>query len=81
VPHGRRPHEPLGPDFPAVRPDDFQRHSIDGLGDDWPITYDDIKPYYDAIDRFIGIFGSNEGFRTSRTAFSCRRRRRVVTSS
>ncbi|HEX5069194.1 MAG TPA: GMC family oxidoreductase [Vicinamibacterales bacterium] len=44
-------------------PDDFQRHSIDGLGDDWPITYDDIKPYYDAIDRFIGIFGSNEGFR------------------
>ncbi len=29
-------------------PDDFKRKSIDGLGDDWPITYDDIKPYYDA---------------------------------
>ena len=32
-------------------PDDFQRKSLDGLGDDWPITYDDIKPYYDKIDQ------------------------------
>jgi choline dehydrogenase-like flavoprotein len=40
-------------------PDDFRRRSIDGLGDDWPITYDDLKPYYDKIDRFIGIFGTN----------------------
>ena len=40
-------------------PDDFRRKSIDGLGDDWPITYDDIKPYYDKIDKFIGIFGAN----------------------
>jgi choline dehydrogenase-like flavoprotein len=40
-------------------PDDFRRKSIDGLGDDWPITYDDIKPYYDKIDKFIGIFGVN----------------------
>ncbi len=41
-------------------PDDFRRKSIDGLGDDWPITYEDMKPYYDAIDRLIGIFGSFE---------------------
>ena len=40
-------------------PHDFMRKSLDGLGDDWPITYDDIKPYYDKIDRFIGIFGTN----------------------
>jgi choline dehydrogenase-like flavoprotein len=40
-------------------PDDFRRKSIDGLGDDWPITYDDLKPYYDKIDQFIGIFGVN----------------------
>ena len=32
-------------------PDDFRRKSLDGLGDDWPITYDDIKPYYDKIDQ------------------------------
>lgn len=42
-------------------PDDFRRKSIDGLGDDWPITYDDVKPWYDETDRLIGLFGSNEG--------------------
>lgn len=40
-------------------PDDFRRKSLDGLGDDWPIGYDDIKPYYDKIDKLIGIFGTN----------------------
>lgn len=42
-------------------PDDFRRKSIDGLGDDWPITYEDIAPYYDRVDRLIGLFGSREG--------------------
>ena len=42
-------------------PDDFRRKTLDGIGDDWPITYDDLKPYYDEIDRFIGVFGTNEG--------------------
>lgn len=42
-------------------PDDFRRRSIDGLGDDWPIGYEDIKPYYDKIDKLIGVFGTNEG--------------------
>ncbi len=41
-------------------PYDFRRKSLDGLGDDWPITYEDVKPYYDRIDRLIGLFGSNE---------------------
>src|SRR6476659_4188882 len=41
-------------------PDDFRRRSIDGLGDDWPIGYDELKPYYDKLDRFVGIFGSTE---------------------
>jgi choline dehydrogenase-like flavoprotein len=44
-------------------PDDFRGKSTDGLGDDWPISYDDVKPYYDNIDRFIGLYGSNEGLR------------------
>src|SRR6476619_6386106 len=44
-------------------PDDFRGKSIDGLGDDWPISYDDVKPYYDEVDKLIGIFGSNEGLR------------------
>ncbi len=42
-------------------PDDFRRKSIDGLGDDWPITYDDISPYYDKVDKMLGVFGTNEG--------------------
>lgn len=42
-------------------PDDFRRRSLDGLGDDWPISYEDIAPYYDRIDELIGIFGSREG--------------------
>jgi len=42
-------------------PKDFKRRSIDGLGDDWPIGYEDIKPYYDKLDRLVGVFGSNEG--------------------
>ncbi len=42
-------------------PHDFKRKSIDGLGDDWPIGYEDIKPYYDKIDKLLGVFGSNEG--------------------
>jgi choline dehydrogenase-like flavoprotein len=42
-------------------PDDFRRRSLDGLGDDWPISYDDLKPYYDRVDELIGLFGSIEG--------------------
>ena len=43
-------------------PDDFKRKTIDGKGDDWPIGYDDLKPYYDRLDRMVGIFGSVENF-------------------
>ena len=41
-------------------PRDFKRKSIDGLGDDWPISYDDVKPYYDKVDQLIGVFGTKE---------------------
>lgn len=44
-------------------PDDFKAKARDGLGDDWPISYDDIAPYYDKVDRYVGIFGSKEGLR------------------
>ena len=40
-------------------PDDFRRHSVDGLGDDWPITSRISKPFYDKLDRLVGIFGTN----------------------
>jgi choline dehydrogenase-like flavoprotein len=44
-------------------PDDFRARTLDGLGDDWPIGYDDLKPFYDRVDRLVGIFGSVEGLR------------------
>ncbi|WP_131538692.1 GMC family oxidoreductase [Pedobacter nototheniae] len=40
-------------------PDDFKPK--DGLTDDWPITYADVKPFYDKVDRMIGIYGTVEG--------------------
>lgn len=42
-------------------PWDFEGRSRDGLGDDWPITYADLQPYYDKLDRLVGLFGTNEG--------------------
>ncbi|GAB3024739.1 GMC family oxidoreductase [Niabella terrae] len=41
-------------------PRDFKGYSQDGVGMDWPIGYEDIKPYYDKVDQLIGIFGSVE---------------------
>ncbi|MDT0553586.1 GMC family oxidoreductase [Urechidicola vernalis] len=41
-------------------PLDFKRKDHDGLGENWPISYDDVKPYYDKVDKLIGVFGSKE---------------------
>ena len=41
-------------------PKDFKSKDYDGLGENWPITYDDIKPYYDNLDKLIGVFGTKE---------------------
>lgn len=40
-------------------PHDFK--AKDGLTDDWPITYDEVKPFYDKVDRMIGVYGTKEG--------------------
>ena len=42
-------------------PDDFRPKSVDGLGDDWPISYDDIRPFYDEVDKLVGVYGVNLG--------------------
>jgi choline dehydrogenase-like flavoprotein len=42
-------------------PYDFKPHSRDGLGFDWPLSYEDLAPYYDRVERLIGVYGSNEG--------------------
>ena len=40
---------------------DFKAASRDGFGDDWPLGYEELAPYYDRVERFIGISGRAEG--------------------
>src|SRR5687767_11295166 len=40
-------------------PKDFQPN--DGVSENWPITYDEVKSYYDKVDRLIGVYGTVEG--------------------
>jgi choline dehydrogenase-like flavoprotein len=42
-------------------PYDFKPRSRDGLGFDWPLTYDELAPYYDKVEMLVGVYGSNEG--------------------
>ena len=42
---------------------DFKAASNDGVGEDWPISYDEIAPYYDKVEEFIGVYGTREGIR------------------
>jgi len=39
----------------------FDANKKDGFGIDWPIRYKDISPWYDKVEKFIGVSGSNEG--------------------
>jgi len=40
---------------------DFKSNLEDGHGTDWPIRYADMAPWYDHVETFAGISGSNEG--------------------
>jgi len=40
---------------------DFEANLKEGVGVDWPIRYSDIAPWYDYVERFIGISGQAEG--------------------
>jgi choline dehydrogenase-like flavoprotein len=42
-------------------PYDFKPRSRDGLGFDWPISYQDVEPYYTKVEQLIGVYGTNEG--------------------
>lgn len=40
---------------------DFEANAKDGHGSDWPIRYADLAPWYDHVEKFIGVAGSKEG--------------------
>ncbi|MGY4627235.1 GMC oxidoreductase [Bradyrhizobium sp. USDA 4486] len=42
-------------------PYDFKPRRRDGLGFDWPMTYDDLAPWYDRVEKLIGVTGRREG--------------------
>ncbi|MBI1361121.1 MAG: NAD(P)-binding protein [Alphaproteobacteria bacterium] len=42
-------------------PYDFKPYTRDGLGVDWPISYDDLSPWYDKTEKLIGVYGTNTG--------------------
>jgi len=40
---------------------DFKSASHDGFDENWPLNYADIAPYYDLVEKYVGICGSKEG--------------------
>jgi choline dehydrogenase-like flavoprotein len=40
---------------------DFEANAKDGYGCDWPIRYEDLAPWYDHVEKFVGVAGSKEG--------------------
>lgn len=46
-----------GAQWPRLLPSDFKVRSLDGVADNWPITYQDLCPHYDRVDRLVGVSG------------------------
>ena len=40
---------------------DFKAASHDGFGEDWPIEYNDLVPYYESVEKSLGVIGRKEG--------------------
>ena len=43
--------------FPRLHPSDFRVRTLDGVADDWPISYRQLEPFYDLNDRMMGVAG------------------------
>ena len=43
--------------WPRYRPSDFRKGDEHGLQPNWPITYEDVAPYYELADRLLGVSG------------------------
>ena len=46
-------------------PYDFKPYSRDGLGVDWPLAYADVDPWYEKVERLIGVTGTPHGYENS----------------
>ena len=45
--------------FPRLKPSDFRVKSLDGVADDWPVSYGDLEKYFSLNDRIMGVAGLN----------------------
>jgi choline dehydrogenase-like flavoprotein len=43
--------------MPRFQRADFRTRSTEGVGADWPITYDDLRPHYASVERDFGVAG------------------------
>jgi choline dehydrogenase-like flavoprotein len=46
---------------PRFGPYDFKPKSRDGLGMDWPVSYEEMAPWYDRTEKLAGVIGANNG--------------------
>lgn len=46
-----------GAHFPRFRPSDFRARSLDGVAEDWPISYADLEPHFVLNDSVMGVAG------------------------
>ena len=46
-----------GAHFPRFHPSDFRVKTLDGVADDWPVSYRQLEPFFDLNDRIMGIAG------------------------
>ncbi len=44
-----------------LSPMDLEANSREGIAVDWPIRYDDLAPWYDHVEKYIGVSGSRDG--------------------
>ncbi|MGV9847420.1 GMC family oxidoreductase [Streptomyces sp. NPDC003442] len=47
----------FGAQWMRLLPSDFRTRTLDGVGDDWPFTYEELTPYYDRVDAEVGLSG------------------------
>jgi choline dehydrogenase-like flavoprotein len=43
---------------------DFREYTLNGFDTDWPISYEEIAPYYERIEQSIGVCGNDDGIET-----------------
>lgn len=44
-------------------PDDFREWSVSGVEEDWPLTYEEIAPFYDYVEQEMHVFGTRENLK------------------